>query len=102
MQGNDSGSGDLILGGTGGIGTALAFTWSPGTRSGCTPLSAPITGNELARRASVDRHPLGRIGTADEIAGAIDWLLGSETNWITGRVLRVDGGLASVRGRKAR
>jgi NAD(P)-dependent dehydrogenase (short-subunit alcohol dehydrogenase family) len=67
-----------------------------------TPLSASITGNELALQASVDMHPLGRIGTAEEIAGAIDWLLGRDADWITGQVLGVDGGLASVRGRKAR
>jgi NAD(P)-dependent dehydrogenase (short-subunit alcohol dehydrogenase family) len=67
-----------------------------------TPLSASILSNELARQASVDMHPLGRIGTAEDVASAIDWLLSREASWVTGQVLGVDGGLASVRGRKAR
>jgi NAD(P)-dependent dehydrogenase (short-subunit alcohol dehydrogenase family) len=67
-----------------------------------TPLSAPILSSELARQASVDMHPLGRIGTAEDVAAAIDWLLGPDAGWVTGQVVGVDGGLASVRGRKAR
>jgi NAD(P)-dependent dehydrogenase (short-subunit alcohol dehydrogenase family) len=66
------------------------------------PLSASILSNELVRQASVDMHPLGRIGTAEDVASAIDWLLSREASWVTGQVLGVDGGLASVRGRKAR
>jgi meso-butanediol dehydrogenase/(S,S)-butanediol dehydrogenase/diacetyl reductase len=36
--------------------------------------------------------PLGRMGNADEVAGAIAWLLGPESSFVTGSVLRVDGG----------
>ena len=34
-----------------------------------------------------------------DVAGAIDWLLGPESSWVTGQVLGVDGGLATVRTR---
>jgi NAD(P)-dependent dehydrogenase (short-subunit alcohol dehydrogenase family) len=37
--------------------------------------------------------PLGRAGEPDEVAPAIDWLLGPEAAYVTGAVLRVAGGL---------
>lgn len=36
--------------------------------------------------------PLGRMGSADEVAGAIAYLLGTDARYITGATLRVDGG----------
>jgi NAD(P)-dependent dehydrogenase (short-subunit alcohol dehydrogenase family) len=36
-------------------------------------------------------HALGRPGTTDEVAEAVEYLLGAE--WVTGNVLTVDGGL---------
>jgi len=36
--------------------------------------------------------PLGRMGTADEVAAAICYLLGQDASYITGTNLRVDGG----------
>ena len=37
--------------------------------------------------------PLGRFGTADEIAAAVAYLAGDEAGYITGQVLNVSGGL---------
>lgn len=64
-----------------------------------TPLTARITGNEAAVKASAAMHALGRIGAADDVASAIAWLLDPANNWITGQVIGVDGGLSSVRPR---
>lgn len=36
--------------------------------------------------------PLGRMGTAEEVAGVIAFLLGDQSSFVTGQVLRVDGG----------
>jgi NAD(P)-dependent dehydrogenase (short-subunit alcohol dehydrogenase family) len=36
--------------------------------------------------------PLGRMGHAEEVAGLVSWLLGPDASYITGSVLRVDGG----------
>ena len=64
-----------------------------------TPLTARITGNEAAVKASAAMHALGRIGAPEEVASAIAWLLDPANNLITGQVIGVDGGLASVRPR---
>jgi 3-oxoacyl-[acyl-carrier protein] reductase len=64
-----------------------------------TPLTARITGNDAALKASTAMHALGRVGAPEEIASAIAWLLDSSNSWITGQVIGVDGGLSSVRPR---
>src|SRR5436309_10129182 len=38
-------------------------------------------------------YPLGRVGEPDDIANAAMFLASAESGWITGTVLRVDGGL---------
>ena len=62
-----------------------------------SPLTANLVANELSRRVSESMHALGRIGTADDAARAIAFLLDPANNWITGQVLGVDGGLGTVR-----
>jgi len=37
--------------------------------------------------------PVGRIGSADEVAAAIEFLASGSAGYITGHVLAVDGGL---------
>ncbi len=49
-----------------------------------------------AESASSEMHALNRIGTPTDIASMIEWLLQAENNWITGQVLGIDGGLATV------
>jgi NAD(P)-dependent dehydrogenase (short-subunit alcohol dehydrogenase family) len=62
-----------------------------------TPLTASIISNPLALSASKAMHALDRIGTPNDIARAIVFLLDPQNNWITGQVLAVDGGLSKVR-----
>ena len=62
-----------------------------------TPLTSRITGSPSARASSESMHALGRLGSPEDVAGAIGWLLSSEASWVTGQTLGVDGGLSSVR-----
>jgi len=38
-------------------------------------------------------HPMGRIGTPDEVAAAVVFLASDESSFVTGESLRVDGGM---------
>ena len=40
----------------------------------------------------VQRHPVGRFGTPEEVAEAILWLASDEASFVTGQALSVDGG----------
>jgi 3-oxoacyl-[acyl-carrier protein] reductase len=44
----------------------------------------------------VERTPLGRFGTTEEIADAVAFLVSDEAGYITGQVLAVDGGLVMM------
>ena len=50
---------------------------------------------EALREAAVGLHPVGRLGTAEDIADSIVFLSSDESSWVTGVDLRVDGGLAT-------
>jgi len=65
-----------------------------------TPMTAFLTGTEPMLKASAAMHPLGRLGEPEDVVGAIAWLLSPAAAWITGQVLGVNGGLATVRGRR--
>lgn len=42
---------------------------------------------------AVSRTPLGRVGTADDIAAATLFLASDESRWVTGEILPVGGGI---------
>ena len=48
---------------------------------------------EQARQATLARVPLGRLASADEVAGVVAFLAGDDAAYITGAVIPVDGGL---------
>ena len=87
-----------------GITKSLAAEWAPKVRVNCiapsltdTPLAARLLSNDDRREASAQRHPLKRVGTADDIAGTACFLLSSQSSWMTGQVLGVDGGISTLK-----
>ena len=62
-----------------------------------TPLASKFLNNESKIEKANERHPLGRIGNAKEIAQAAGFLLGPESSWMTGRVLQLDGGIGNLK-----
>jgi 3-oxoacyl-[acyl-carrier protein] reductase len=58
-----------------------------------TDLSASLS--EANRARIVRRTPLGRLGTPDDVVGAIEFLAGPQSSFITGQVLTIDGGSAA-------
>ena len=82
-----------------GLTKALAKELGPsGIRVNCvapgaieTDMTAFLTPED--RAALAGEAPLGRMGTPEEVADAIRFLAGEEARFITGQVLRVDGGM---------
>jgi 3-oxoacyl-[acyl-carrier protein] reductase len=63
---------------------------APGTVSGTEFFGERLTEAEVTRRSG--RTLLGRIGTADEVAGAVYFLASADAAYITGEILHCNGG----------
>lgn len=82
-----------------GLTKSLAAEFSPKVRVNAiapslveTPLAEKLVSNEKMRVQSEERHPLKRIGQAEDISKAVEFLI--ENTWVTGQILHVDGGMS--------
>jgi len=62
-----------------------------------TPLAGRLLSSEEKIAAQAERIPLKRVGNAKDIAQAAAFLLTSESSWITGQILPVDGGSSAIK-----
>ena len=69
-------------------------------RPGLVPTDATVTltTTDVIRDDYLAQMPLGRTGTDDDVAALVRFLLGPESNWITGQCIGVDGGHSVRRG----
>jgi len=86
-----------------GLTRALAAEFAPKIRVNAiapsltdTPLAAKLLSTEDKRTANADRHPLKKIGAAEDIAASAAFLLSEKSSWMTGQILHVDGGMSSI------
>ncbi len=52
--------------------------------------------NEQARQALLDQVPLGRLGSPDDVAHAVAFLVSPAAGYITGETLHVNGGMYMI------
>jgi NAD(P)-dependent dehydrogenase (short-subunit alcohol dehydrogenase family) len=60
-----------------------------------TEMVARFSMDESARQQRLARHPAGRFGQPEDIAGLAVYLAGDESAWTTGAVFTVDGGYSA-------
>lgn len=61
-----------------------------------TEMTRPVREDEARSRAILERTPLGRWGTPQDVAGAAVFLCSPAASFITGAVLPVDGGYSAA------
>lgn len=87
-----------------GLVRSLAAEWAPKVRVNAiapaltdTPLAERLLSSPEKREAMAARYPLKRIGCAAEVAAVARFLLSAESDWMTGQVIGVDGGMSTLR-----
>ena len=87
-----------------GLTRSLAAEWSPKIRVNCvapsivdTKLSSRLLRTEKQVDQINERHPLKRHGKVSDIAETIAFLLSQKSSWMTGQVLKVDGGMSTIK-----
>lgn len=61
-----------------------------------TPLAGRLLNNDKKREMMAERHPLKRVGTAEDIANIAVFLLSDRSTWMTGQIVGVDGGIGNL------
>jgi len=87
-----------------GLTRALAAEFAPSIRVNAiapsltnTPLAGKLLNKPEKIEANAQRHPLKKIGEAEDIAEMAAFLLSDKSRWMTGQILHVDGGMSSVK-----
>jgi len=86
-----------------GFSKALAAEYAPKIRVNViapsltdTPLADKFLNNETKQEKSAERHPLKRFGKPEDSAQMATFLLSDKSNWISGQIFHVDGGMSTL------
>lgn len=87
-----------------GLTKALAAELAPAIRVNCiapsltdTPLAAGLLNTDQKREVNAAKHPLKKIGMAEDIANMAAFLISDKAGWITGQIIHVDGGMGAIK-----
>ncbi|WP_267406611.1 MULTISPECIES: SDR family oxidoreductase [unclassified Chryseobacterium] len=62
-----------------------------------TNLASQLLSTPEKREASGKRHPLQRVGNAEEMGKMVEFLLSENSAWITGQIIGIDGGMSNIK-----
>ncbi|MCU0428921.1 MAG: SDR family oxidoreductase [Cytophagaceae bacterium] len=62
-----------------------------------TPLAAKFLASPEKVEAARQRNPMKKVGSPDDLASAIAFLLSENSSWMTGQVVAVDGGMSMLK-----
>lgn len=86
-----------------GFAKSLAAEYAPKVRVNCiapslvdTALAGRLLSNDKKKEIMSSRHPLKRVGEAEDIANLAVFLLGDKSTWVTGQIMGVDGGMSTL------
>ena len=86
-----------------GLAISLAAEFAPNIRVNCiapsltnSKIAQPMLKNAAIAEGIAKAHPLKRIGEGKDSASLAKFLLSSDSSWITGQVIAVDGGRSKL------
>ncbi|WP_395052967.1 SDR family NAD(P)-dependent oxidoreductase [Flavobacterium sp.] len=86
-----------------GFAKALAAEYAPKIRVNViapsltdTPLANKFLNSDEKKEKSALRNPMKKVGTSDDIAQMASFLLSDKSNWISGQIFHVDGGMSTL------
>lgn len=62
-----------------------------------TPLASKLLGSDEKKQANAERHPLKKIGTSENMAEVVEFLLSEKSQWMSGQIMAIDGGISTLR-----
>lgn len=86
-----------------GFAKALAAEFAPKIRVNViapsltdTPLANKFLNSDEKKEKSASRNPMKKVGTSQDIAQMAAFLLSEKSNWISGQIFNVDGGMSTL------
>ena len=86
-----------------GFAKALAAEYAPKIRVNViapsltdTPLANKFLNSDEKKEKSALRNPMKKVGTSEDVAQMASFLLSDKSNWISGQIFHVDGGMSSL------